>query len=152
MPSGKRQEQKVLKQTGFEAIMGGVEYGKLQNTFKAFCSKCSKTNDTVCAVSSASPRWAELYTILDRKLSSPFRSLALCNQLLSLLILTPLVMFGKDRGPLGSLIIVFFDNSMSPQTPKSRATVLGLWTVPLRNSQKFQSSSPFTSHPSLNLR
>lgn len=81
MPSGKTQEQNLIKQAQFEAIRAGVEYGKLENTLKAFSFKCLKINDIVFEVSSASPGWGERYTTLDKKMSSPLRRFALCNQL-----------------------------------------------------------------------
>ena len=91
-----------------------MECGKLQNTSQAFGIKRWKTHHTVCEVSSASPGWAEIGTLLDKKMSSPLRSFVLCNQPLSVFLLTPLVMFGKDRGPLKSLITALLGDSTSP--------------------------------------
>ena len=59
MPSGKTQEQISIKEAQYQAIRGGVGYGKIEN-FKNIQLQMFE-NMTSYVRSYASPGWAEIY-------------------------------------------------------------------------------------------
>lgn len=74
---------------------------------------------------------------MDKKIPSPLRSFALCNPLPSLFPLVPLVMFGKDLGPLKSLLAVLLDNGTSPKLQRVKSLFADSKWCPVLNSQEF---------------
>lgn len=118
---------------------------------KTFHFKCLRGNNIVCKINIASGGWVKNIHTLDKKIPSPFRSLALSHNLLSLFLLILPGVFGKDLGPLTFLITDFLNNALA-QSYKSRATVSSLWTAPgqtLRNPKLFL---PLHPSPPLGLR
>lgn len=90
---------------------------------------------------------------LDKKVPSPFGSLVFSNQLLSLVLLISLWVFGKFLVPLKFIITVFLDNGIGPKLQKAEPlcfqTLSSALCQTLRNPRPFLSLHP---HPPLHLR
>lgn len=90
---------------------------------------------------------------LDKKVPSPFGSRILSNQLLSLVLLISLWVFGKFLVPLKFLMTVFLDNGIGPKLQK--AEPLCFQTLNSAPCQSLRNPRPFLSlhpHPPLHLR
>lgn len=150
-PKGKK--QKLLKQARCEAIRGGAECGKLKNTSKAFSFKCLKTNKIVCKINFAAGKWIKICKNWIRKFPVLLEALFFSNQLLSLVLLISLWVFGKFLVPLKFIITVFLDNGIGPKLQKAEPlcfqTLSSALCQTLRNPRPFLSLHP---HPPLHLR